>query len=55
MRSADEYRELAKECLREAEQTSEIERKKTLLNVAKLFKDTALKIERGVSAKGTAA
>lgn len=49
MRSANEYRILAKECMREAQQTANTKRKKMLLNVAQLYRDIALKVERGIS------
>lgn len=35
--------------MREAEQTANAKRKKMLRNVAQLFRDTALKVERGIS------
>jgi hypothetical protein len=49
MRSADEYRKLAKDCMRQAQKTANAKRKKILLNVAQIYRNTALKVERGIS------
>jgi hypothetical protein len=48
MRSADEYRMLAKDCMRQAQKTANTKRKKILLNVAQIYRNTALKVERGI-------
>ncbi len=47
MKAAADYRELARECLQEAEQTRNEERKKTFLGIAKLYNQTALNLEGG--------
>ena len=49
MRSADEYRKLAKDCTHQAKKTANTKRKKILLNVAQIYRDTALKVESGIS------
>jgi len=54
MPSALDYREMARECLREAEQTRDADRKKVLLQIAKLYTRTALAMEGVVSPENCA-
>ncbi len=54
MSSAFDYREMAHECLREAEQTQDADRKKVLLQIAKLYTQTALAMEGVVSPENPA-
>jgi hypothetical protein len=49
MSSSFDYREMARECLHEAEQTQDVDRKKVLLQIAKLYTRTALAMEGVVS------
>lgn len=44
---SSEYIRLAFECVREADATDDAERKKTLLDMAKLYNQTALRMETG--------
>jgi hypothetical protein len=46
MKSSD-YFDLAIQCAREASETSDPERKRTLLSIAQLYNQTELKMERG--------
>jgi hypothetical protein len=43
--SPQHYREMARECLQEAADTEDEARKKTLLEIAKLYSETALAME----------
>ena len=45
MQSAFDYREMARECMREAEATQDAARQKALLDLAKLYTTTALSLE----------
>jgi len=54
MSSALDYREMARECLREAEQTRDADRKKVLLQIAKLYTQTALAMDGVVSPEDSA-
>jgi hypothetical protein len=45
MSSAFDYHELARECLQEAEGTADPERKKSLIDIAKLYTETALAVD----------
>ena len=47
MESADDYRELARTCMREAAETKDDARKQTLYCIAKLYTRTALEIDGG--------
>jgi hypothetical protein len=47
MPTAFDYREMARECLAEAEGTTDAARKKTLLEMAKLYSQTALTMDSG--------
>ena len=47
MTSAIDYLEMARECLREAAETQDEARKKTLLGMAKLYNQTALNLDGG--------
>lgn len=46
MTSAIDYREMALECMREADAAKDPDRKKTLLGIAKLYNQTALNLEQ---------
>jgi hypothetical protein len=54
MASAFDYREMAHECLQEASQTKDADRKKVLLEMAKLYTQTALTMEGVVSPENPA-
>jgi hypothetical protein len=54
MASAFDYREMARECMREADQTPDADRKKVLLQMAKLYSHTALTMEGVVSPENPA-
>jgi hypothetical protein len=45
--SAREFRDLARDCIREAELSKDDERKQTLLEIARLYNQRALQIEFG--------
>jgi hypothetical protein len=45
MNSASDYLQLARECIREAASIRDEDRKKTLLGIAKLYNQTALRLE----------
>jgi hypothetical protein len=49
MNSPIDYLELACECIREAEESRDTGRKKTLLGIAKLYNQMALNIEDGTA------
>jgi hypothetical protein len=49
MASAFDYREMARECFQEADRTMDADRKKVLLDMAKLYAQTALSLEGIVS------
>jgi hypothetical protein len=44
---SSEYFDLVLQCAREAQETTDPERKKTLLAIAKLYNDTALNMDAG--------
>jgi hypothetical protein len=52
--SAFDYREMAHECLQEADRTRDAARKKVLLQIAKLYTRTALAMEGVVSPENCA-
>ena len=47
MSAPTNYRELARECMREAEATKDAGRKQTLLGIARLYSQTALSMQGG--------
>ena len=49
MTTVIDYYELARECLREAEEAKDDARKKTLIGMAKLYTQTALHLDAGAS------
>jgi hypothetical protein len=49
MISASDYLQLAKECIQEAERIQDEDRKKTLLDIAKLYNQTALHMENAAA------
>ena len=50
MQSASDYRAMAMECIREADESDDAGRKKALLGVAKLYNQTALAMEAAETA-----
>jgi hypothetical protein len=52
--SAFDYREMAHECLQEADRTRDADRKKVLLQIAKLYTQTALTMQGVVSPENRA-
>ena len=51
MSAPTNYRELARECMREAEAAKDAGRKQTLLGIARLYNQTALSLEAGDGAE----
>lgn len=54
MASAFDCREMARECLQEASQTKDADRKKVLLEMAKLYTQSALSMEGFISSDNPA-
>ena len=50
MQAAIDYRAMARQCIREAEEIKDLDRKKTLLGIAKLYNQTALAQEAAEAA-----